>query len=347
MGNIQSESDFTLDAIESCYKPDIQKAYADDVSSGKISRSGFLGNATYNGSTYGPGYGLVQWTDDDRKGGMYDGTVGKGMRIDSAQGQLDVLWSELNNYYKPSLNAMKTGSVREATEKFMTDYERPADQSQSAKDGRVANAEAILKEMTGKGSGLGFIGIGSKANSAISSINTANSANEAKDKARLSKLLKSNSGLTSIGVNGRAGNAITSINRNESKSSIPNLRFDDLVGKGSGVDLKSTVKSVSSNRVARSYSIDNSSSNDVNTLLGAIIKLLAQAVDNTASIQSIADAVVTLVDTKAANVTDVETKKQLLDTKAQMLNLIRQQNTSNASTSLSDLITDMEAITSR
>lgn len=347
MGNIQSESDFTLDAIESCYKPDIQKAYADDVSSGKISRSGFLGNATYNGSTYGPGYGLVQWTDDDRKGGMYDGTVGKGMRIDSAQGQLDVLWSELNNYYKPSLNAMKTGSVREATEKFMTDYERPANQSQSAKDGRVANAEAILKEMTGKGSGLRSIGIGTKANSAISSINTANSVNKAKDKARLSKLLKSNSGLTSIGVNGRAGNAITSINRNESKSSIPNLRFDDLVGKGSGVDLKSTVKSVSSNRVARSYSIDNSSSNDVNTLLGAIIKLLSQAVDNTASIQSIADAVVTLVDTKAANVTDVETKKQLLDTKAQMLNLIRQQNTSNASTSLSDLITDMEAITSR
>lgn len=347
MGNIQSESDFTLDAIESCYKPDIQKAYADDVSSGKISRSGFLGNATYNGSTYGPGYGLVQWTDDERKGGMYDGTVGKGMRIDSAQGQLDVLWSELNNYYKPSLNAMKTGSVREATEKFMTDYERPANQSQSAKDGRVANAEAILKEMTGKGSGLRSIGIGTKANSAISSINTANSVNKAKDKARLSKLLKSNSGLTSIGVNGRAGNAITSINRNESKSSIPNLRFDDLVGKGSGVDLKSTVKSVSSNRVARSYSIDNSSSNDVNTLLGAIIKLLSQAVDNTASIQSIADAVVTLVDTKAANVTDVETKKQLLDTKAQMLNLIRQQNTTNASTSLSDLITDMEAITSR
>ena len=347
MGNIQSESDFTLDAIESCYKPDIQKAYADDVSSGKISRSGFLGNATYNGSTYGPGYGLVQWTDDERKGGMYDGTVGKGMRIDSAQGQLDVLWSELNNYYKPSLNAMKTGSVREATEKFMTDYERPANQSQSAKDGRVANAEAILKEMTGKGSGLRSIGIGTKANSAISSINTANSVNKAKDKARLSKLLKSNSGLTSIGVNGRAGNAITSINRNESKSSIPNLKYDDLVGKGSGVDIKSTVKSVSSNRVARSYSIDNSSSNDVNTLLGAIIKLLSQAVDNTASIQSIADAVVTLVDTKAANVTDVETKKQLLDTKAQMLNLIRQQNTSNASTSLSDLITDMEAITSR
>lgn len=347
MGNIQSESDFTLDAIESCYKPDIQKAYADDVSSGKISRSEFLGNATYNGSTYGPGYGLVQWTDDERKGGMYDGTVGKGMRIDSAQGQLDVLWSELNNYYKPSLNAMKTGSVREATEKFMTDYERPANQSQSAKDGRVANAEAILKEMTGKGSGLRSIGIGTKANSAISSINTANSVNKAKDKARLSKLLKSNSGLTSIGVNGRAGNAITSINRNESKSSIPNLKFDDLVGKGSGVDIKSTVKSVSSNRVARSYSIDNSSSNDVNTLLGAIIKLLSQAVDNTASIQSIADAVVTLVDTKAANVTDVETKKQLLDTKAQMLNLIRQQNTTNASTSLSDLITDMEAITSR
>lgn len=347
MGNIQSESDFTLDSIESCYKADIQKAYADDVSSGKISRSGFLGKATYNGKTYGPGYGLVQWTDDSRKGGMYDNTVGKGMRIDSAQGQLDVLWSELNSYYQKSLNAMKTGTVRTATETFMTDYERPADQSQSAKDGRVANAEAILKEMTGKGSGLSSIGINGKAGKAIASINTANSVNRAKDNARISKLLNSNSGLTSIGVNGRAGNAIASINRNGSKpSNAPKLDFGDLVGKGSGVDLSSTVKSVSSSKVTRSYSTDTSSS-DVNTLLGAIIKLLAQAVDNTASIQSIADAVVTLVDTKAANVTDVETKKQLLDTKAQMLNLIRQQNTNNASTSLSDLISDMEAITSR
>lgn len=347
MGNIQSESDFTLDSIESCYKADIQKAYADDVSSGKISRSGFLGKATYNGKTYGPGYGLVQWTDDSRKGGMYDNTVGKGMRIDSAQGQLDVLWSELNSYYQKSLNAMKTGTVRTATETFMTDYERPADQSQSAKDGRVANAEAILKEMTGKGSGLSSIGINGKAGKAIASINTANSVNKAKDNARISKLLNSNSGLTSIGVNGRAGNAIASINRNGSKpSNTPKLSFGDLVGKGSGVDLSSTVKSVSSSKVTRSYSTDTSSS-DVNTLLGAIIKLLAQAVDNTASIQSIADAVVTLVDTKAANVTDVETKKQLLDTKAQMLNLIRQQNTNNASTSLSDLISDMEAITSR
>lgn len=346
MGNIQSESDFTLDSIESCYNASIQKAYADDVSTGKISRSGFLGNATYNGKTYGPGYGLVQWTDNDRKGGMYDATVGKGMRIDSAQGQLDVLWGELNNYYQPSLNAMKTGSVREATEKFMTDYERPADQSQAAKNGRVANAEAILKEMTGKGSGLGSIGIGTKASSAISSINSANSVNKAKDNARISKLLKSNSGLTSIGVNGKAGNAIASINRSGSKSSSPKLDFSDLVGKGSGIDYISTNSSTSS-KVIRTYSDNNSSSSDVNTLLGAIIKLLTQAVDNTASIQSIADAVVTLVDTKAANVTDVETKKQLLDTKTQMLNLIRQQNTTNASTSLSDLITDMEAITSR
>lgn len=347
MGNIQQESDFTLDSIESCYKADIQKAYADDVSSGKISRSGFLGNATYNGATYGPGYGLVQWTDDERKGGMYDNTVGKGMRIDDAQGQLDVLWSELNSsYYKPSLDAIKAGtSVRSATEAFMNNYERPNAKYANA-EGRVANAEAILKEMTGKGSGLSSIGINGKAGKAIASINTANSVNKAKDNARISKLLNSNSGLTSIGVNGRAGNAIASINRNGSKSSTPNLSFGDLVGKGSGVDLSSTVKSVSSSKVTRSYSADTSSS-DVNTLLGAIIKLLAQAVDNTASIQSIADAVVTLVDTKAANVTDVETKKQLLDTKAQMLNLIRQQNNASASTSLSDLISDMEAITSR
>ena len=241
---------------------------------------------------------------------------------------------------------MKSGSVRTATETFMTDFERPADQSQSAKDKRVANAEAVLKEMTGKGSGLSSIGINGKAGKAIASINTANSVNKAKDNARISKLLNSNSGLTSIGVNGRAGNAIASINRNGSKSSSPKLNFGDLVGKGFGVDLGSTVKSISSNRVTRSYST-NTSSSDVNTLLGAIIKLLAQAVDNTASIQSIADAVVTLVDSKAANVTDVETKKQLLDTKAQMLNLIRQQNNASASTSLSDLISDMEVITSR
>ncbi len=346
MGNIQSESNFGLDAIESCYNADLKKQYADKISANTSTKNTFLGRPTINGTTYGPGYGLVQWTSSGRKAAMYDATVGKGMRIDSAQGQLDCLWNELNNGYTKTLNAMKSGSVRTATETFMTDFERPADQSQSAKDKRVANAEAVLKEMTGKGSGLSSIGINGKAGKAIASINTANSVNKAKDNARISKLLNSNSGLTSIGVNGRAGNAIASINRNGSKSSSPKLNFGDLVGKGSGVDFSSTVKSVSSNRVTRSYSTDTSSSS-VNTLLGAIIKLLAQAVDNTASIQSIADAVVTLVDSKAANVTDVETKKQLLDTKVQMLNLIRQQNNASASTSLSDLISDMEAITSR
>ena len=343
MGNIQQESDFTLDCIESCYKPDVQKQYADDVSSKKIGRSGFLGEPTINGTTYGPGYGLVQWTDDERKGGFYDATVGKGLRIDSAQGQLDCLWDELNKEYPKSLNALKSGNVETATLGFMNDYERPNAKYANA-DGRVQYAKSVLQEMKGKGSGLGTIGIGTKASSAISSINNANSENESKDKARLDKLMRTNSGLNSIGIGTKASSAISSISRN--KTATPKLSFNDFAGKGSGVDYSTSNTSSARSVVSRSYSVDTSSS-DTNTLLGAIIKLLAQAVDNTASIQSIADAVVTLVDTKAANVTDVETKKQLLDTKAQMLNLIRQQNTTNASTSLGDLISDMEAITSR
>lgn len=345
MGNIQQESDFSLDCIENCYKPDIQKKYADDVSSKKIGKSSFLGEPTIDGTTYGPGYGLVQWTDDERKGGFYDATVGKGLRIDSAQGQLDCLWDELNKYYQPSLNALKSGNVETATLGFMNDYERPNAKYANA-DGRVQYAKSVLQEMKGKGSGLGTIGIGTKASSTISSINNANSENESKDKARLDELMRTNSGLNSIGIGTKASSAISSISRNSGKTVTPKLNFNNFAGKGSGIDYSTSNISSVRSTVSRSYSADTSSS-DTNTLLGAIIKLLAQAVDNTASIQSIADAVVTLVDTKAANVTDVETKKQLLDTKAQMLNLIRQQNTSNASTSLSDLITDMEAITSR
>ena len=84
-----------------------------------------------------------------------------------------------------------------------------------------------------------------------------------------------------------------------------------------------------------------------NALLNAIIKLLTQEVKNTASIQGIADAIVTLVDSKVNSETDVSTKKQLLDTKQQVLSLVRNQNNTSASTSLNDLITSVETITAQ
>lgn len=354
MGNIQQESDFQFDCIESNYNKDVATKYAQMVNSGQISKSQFLKSPTINGRTYGPGYGLVQWTDNERKGGYYDATKGKGLSIDDPQGALDCLWGELQiPYYKKSLDAIKTGTVREATLGFMNNYERPAAQYANA-EGRVKYANAILKEMTGKGSGLGSIGITGTASSAISSINRNNSDNETKELAKLDKLMKADTGLNSVGIaSKKTSKAIRSINRNNSGNNtldIPSkLSLDDFVGKGSGIGTDSAITPVTNAKVAttqvRQYV--NNSSSDVNTLLAAIIKLLAQAVDNTSSIQSIADAVITLVDTKAEAVTDTTTKKQLLDTKAQMLSLIRQQNNASASTSIGDLILDMEAITSR
>ena len=329
MGNIQWESGIEFNRIENDNSADrsASKQYTDDVNSGTVSRDYFVNNQydkskwpVINGKNYGPGYGLVQWTSSGRKAGLYDLAKKNNASIDDPQTSMDWFWQELQDpYYAPSLNAMKQGSsVKEVSDVFLRNFEAPTTKNDPAEQQRrVTSGNTILQEMTGKGSGLSTTGINRSANSAIKSINKANK-----------------------------GKSITTV-RN----------LGSIMGKGSGLDEnnRTTVYSSTDNTTPiysasitkNQVAVDSKSSIDTNALLNAIIKLLTQEVKNTASIQGIADAIVTLVDSKVNSETDVSTKKQLLDTKQQILSLVTNQNNTSASTSLNDLITSVETITAQ
>lgn len=312
MGNLKAESSLNFNNLEGLGEK--RTGYTDEtytaaIDSGKIDRHRFL--FPIEGKRYG--YGIAQWTDD-RKGGLYDLVKSRKVSIADPQAQMDYLWKELNGSYKSTLNAMKEAkSIRSVSDHVLHKFERPADQSTSVEEKRAKFGESIYKEMAGKGSGLTAINIPESANATIRSINRVNSSKEIPVPKNIS-IYGKGTDFTSPDTSGKVTSSVPLNNYTATK----------------------TVTVTSSNR---DKSVDTT-----NALLNAIINLLTQEVKNTAFMEGIANAIVSLVDAKVNSTEDVSTKKQLLDTKSQMLNLMRQQNNSDASTSLSDLIKSVETI---
>lgn len=119
MGNLKAESNFNPSAVE--------------------------GN--------GEGHGLVQWSFS-RKEKLFARAAARGVEWSDMGVQLDLLLEELNQYnfipYFSSLDEFKTCTdIRKATEAFMICFERPANQSASAINGRCQNSEGVYREMKG------------------------------------------------------------------------------------------------------------------------------------------------------------------------------------------------------
>ena len=145
MGNIGPESNFDPYNVEDRYKGD-DHAYVAAIDAGTYTRDEF---ATDHGQYLG--FGLCQWTYWSRKCGLYDLAKGRGVSIADLDMQLDYMWQELQtSEFSSVLSVLRSdASLREMTEKFMTDFERPADKSQWAKNYRVGMAEEAYKEFAG------------------------------------------------------------------------------------------------------------------------------------------------------------------------------------------------------
>lgn len=120
MGNIKSESNFNPAAIE---------------------------------ASNGEGHGIVQWSFS-RKEKLFARAAARGVEWSDMGVQLDMLLEELNQYnfipYFSSLDEFKKCTdIRKATEAFMICFERPANQSASAINGRCQNSEGVYREMKG------------------------------------------------------------------------------------------------------------------------------------------------------------------------------------------------------
>ena len=83
------------------------------------------------------GYGLAQWTFWSRKENLYARKGNKS--IGDLDMQLDFLWWELSTGYKGVLQALQSASsVYEASTVVLTQFERPADQSEAVRQRRAS-----------------------------------------------------------------------------------------------------------------------------------------------------------------------------------------------------------------
>lgn len=96
------------------------------------------------------GYGLTQWTYWSRKQALYEFAKQMGTSIGDENMQIDFIIRELQTGYKGTLNKLKSvDSLRTATKIFMEEYERPADQSETALNKRVAIGEEWYQKIKG------------------------------------------------------------------------------------------------------------------------------------------------------------------------------------------------------
>lgn len=134
MGNLYAESGLYPNRVQGDIPySSYSQEYTAKVDDGTITEYDFVNNGPNGG-----GYGLAQWTFYTRKQGLYDMWKSGGYSsIGSIELALDYLWKELQESYSGVVEVLKNAdSVREASNKVLHDFERPADQSTSVENTR-------------------------------------------------------------------------------------------------------------------------------------------------------------------------------------------------------------------
>lgn len=93
------------------------------------------------------GYGLAQWTYWSRKQNLLCFAQERGCSIGDTEMQFEFGYHELSTGYKAVLSVMKSAkSVREASDVLLTQYERPADQSEAVKVKRAGYGQKYYEK---------------------------------------------------------------------------------------------------------------------------------------------------------------------------------------------------------
>lgn len=141
MGNLFAESALNPKNLQNTYETSLgftDDSYTAAVDSGQYSKSQFVHDSA--------GYGLAQWTYWSRKQNLYEywkgGTYSS---IGSIELACDFLYYELSKSYKGVLSTLETaGSVREASNKVLHSFEKPADQSEAVEIKRAGYGQGYF-----------------------------------------------------------------------------------------------------------------------------------------------------------------------------------------------------------
>ena len=131
MGNLYAESGLNPQNLQNSYE---KKLGYTDASYTAAVDNGSYGNFARDGT----GYGLAQWTYHTRKAALLEYAKAAGKSIGDLETQLGFLMKELTEGYKATLSVLKSAqTVIAASNAVLTQFERPADQSDTVKTKRA------------------------------------------------------------------------------------------------------------------------------------------------------------------------------------------------------------------
>ena len=138
MGNLYAESALIPNNLQNTYEKKLglsDSEYTSRVDSGKYTN--FVKDSA--------GYGLAQWTYWSRKQALLNYAKKTKKSIGDLQMQCEFLWTEMQGYKKMMTVLKSAKSVREASNIFLTEFERPANMGIEVQNKRTSYGEKYYK----------------------------------------------------------------------------------------------------------------------------------------------------------------------------------------------------------
>lgn len=133
IGNLYAESGLQPNNLQNSYEDSL--GYSDASYTQAVDRGSYT-----NFTSDSAGYGLAQWTVEDRKTPLLAFANSRGCSIADLDMQLEFLCNELETKFPSVLSTLKNAkSVREASNSVLFNFEAPLDQSEAVQAQRAAN----------------------------------------------------------------------------------------------------------------------------------------------------------------------------------------------------------------
>ena len=144
MGNLYAESGLKPTNLQNTYEKKL--GLSDEVYTSQVD-SGTYSNFVHDSA----GYGLAQWTFWSRKQNLLNFARQCGKSIGDLNMQLDFLWKELTDGYTSLVRTLQSAAtIRVASDAVLVQFERPADQSETAKIRRASYGQKYYDQYAGK-----------------------------------------------------------------------------------------------------------------------------------------------------------------------------------------------------
>lgn len=138
IGNLQAESGLRSNNLQNSFENKL--GVNDESYTAAVNRGTCKDMFVYDKA----GYGLAQWTFWSRKKALYEYAESIGHTIDSTLMQCQFLYLELFNKYKSVFNVLTSShNLRECSDIVLTQFEKPANQSDAVKQNRYNMSLAI------------------------------------------------------------------------------------------------------------------------------------------------------------------------------------------------------------